>query len=90
LAFSSNFAYNGNFKVLQAETIAGRNVIIVEWTAIDPDPDPTLSRTWLDTQTAVILKRQVFFMDSGNLQQEYVVNQIEYNQIFDPIIFEKP
>jgi hypothetical protein len=91
MAFSSNYAQGiGMFKVLNLETIAGRETLAVEW-ARASELQPAF-KAWLDTSTAVILKLQEFGMKdgTGTLQGERVVNEVIYNQMFDPSLFTVP
>ncbi len=90
IALSSNYAAdNGTFKPIAAESIAGRDALIVELTR----NDATLPqwRMWLDTQTAVILKLQEFGKGGGeDLQGERVVNEVVFNRDFDESLFRAP
>jgi hypothetical protein len=91
MAFSSNYAQGGGtFKVINRETIAGRETLAVEWTP--PSQTQVAYKFWLDTRTAVILKLQEFGVKEGTgaLQAERVVNEVTYNQIFDPGLFTVP
>jgi len=91
MAFSSNYAQGaGKFKPLGIETIAGRETLVVEWTRAS-ESLPAF-KAWLDTSTAVILKLQEFGMKDGTdaLQGERVVNEVIYNQTFDPSLFTMP
>jgi hypothetical protein len=59
LAFSADRAQNrGTFEAVAVESVAGRQVLAVEWTYVD-NQQPSF-RAWLDAGTAVILKIQEF------------------------------
>ena len=90
LAFSSDYAQNaGLFKPVGMETIAGRTTLIVEWQS--GEGHLPSGKMWLDSETAVLLKLQQFGKDgSRNLEGELVVNNISFDQSFDPGIFSLP
>lgn len=90
LAFPSDYAQNkGIFTPIEMTSIAGREVLVVEWKFAESSA--AFWKMWLDTQTAVILKLQEFGKDgSGVLQGEKVVNQIIYDQVFDSSLFVVP
>jgi len=79
LVFSADRAQNeGTFEPVALESVAGRQVLAVEWTYVD-NQQPSF-RAWLDTQTAVILKIQEFGKGGGEeVQSERVVNQVAFD-----------
>ena len=79
LVFSADRAQNqGTFEPVALESVAGRQVLAVEWTYVD-NQLPSF-RAWLDVGTAVILKIQEFGKGGGEeVQSERVVNQVAFD-----------
>ena len=90
LAFSSDFAQNeGIFQPVAVEMIAERETLAVDWTYAQHDLPSW--RIWLDTKTAVILKMQNYGKGGGDsVQQELVVKQVIYDDIFADSLFRAP
>lgn len=90
LAFSSDLAQNdGEFKPVAIEMVAGREALAVDWRYAQND-QPSW-RLWLDTKTAVILKMQSYGKEGGaTIQEELVVNQVSYDDIFADALFRTP
>jgi WD40-like Beta Propeller Repeat len=90
LAFPSDYAQNtGIFTPLEMTSIAGREALVVEWRF--GESSAPFWKMWMDTQTAVILKLQEFGKDGGSsVQGERVVNQVIFDQEFDPSVFVMP
>lgn len=80
LVFSADRAQSrGTFEPVAVESVAGRQVLIVDWTYVD-NPFPSF-RAWLDTETAVILKILEFGKGGGeDVQAERVVNRVAYDK----------
>jgi WD40 repeat protein len=79
LVFSADRAQNdGTFEPVAIESVAGRQVLAVEWTYIENEL-PSF-RAWLDVETAVILKIQDFGKGGGEeVGSERVVNRVAYD-----------
>lgn len=90
LAFSSDYAQgDSTFTVVGAESIAGRDTLIVERHSIAESVP--VSKIWLDRETGVMLKVQTFANDgSGRLEGERTVTNISYDLLFDPATFTPP
>ena len=90
LAFSSDFAQNeGTFKPLATESVADRETVVVEWTYIQNELPSW--RIWLDAETAVILKMQIFGKGGGEaIQTEVVVDQVIYEEGLADNLFRAP
>jgi len=90
LAFTSDFAQNeGTFKPTATESIANRDVLVVEWTYAQTQLPSW--RMWLDAKTAVILKMQSFEKGGGTtVRSEAVVNQVSFDDIFANSLFGIP
>lgn len=88
LAFSSDLAQNdGEFKPVAMEMVAGREALAVDWRYVQNN-QPSW-RLWLDTKTAVILKMQSYGKEGGGtIQEELVVNQVSYDDIFADSLFD--
>ncbi len=89
MMFSANFIQTqGTFKAVAIEMVAERETLVVEWTYIEKTL-PTF-KVWLDTHTAVILRMRQFGDDSTSLQGERIVEQVAYDEVFDPSLFTLP
>ncbi|HET9905154.1 MAG TPA: hypothetical protein VFQ23_00890 [Anaerolineales bacterium] len=90
LAFPSDLAQNeGTFKPVAIEIIADRETLVVDWTYIQNEAPSW--RLWLDTKTAVILKKQSYAKEGGGpIQEESVVGKVRYDDIFPDSLFGVP
>ena len=90
LAFSSDFAQNeGTFDPIGTELVAGRESLVVEWTYVQNDLPSW--RMWLDVETAVTLKMQMFDKTGGDtIRSEVVVNQLTFDEGFADSLFRAP
>ena len=79
MAFSSDSAQNdGTYQSVALETVAGRPVLVMDWTYIQ-NSLPSW-RLWLDVHTAVILKEQIFDKGGGStVLREYIVSTVQYD-----------
>ena len=79
LIFSADRAQSeGTFDPVAVESVAGREVLAVEWTYIQ-NQLPSF-KAWLDVETGVILKVQELGKGGGEeVQSERVVNQVVYD-----------
>lgn len=79
LLFPSGFAQReGDFQVKYADSIAGRQALVVEWT---PSGGHLVDRFWIDTQTGVILRQQNYGKE-GNGTQTTEITLLDI--VFDP------
>ena len=90
LAYSSDFAQNeGTFKPVALDQVAGRQTLVVDWTYAK-NTQPSF-RAWLDTATAVILKKQDFGKSGGDtVQSEISVQNVTYDAALDDSLFSAP
>ena len=90
-----------SFSAVGSDTVAGRDTVIVEWLAEENGSIPKystpllfsahryLQRWWIDADTGIILRRQIYWDSNGHyLKQEIMVTNIEVdsdlpNRLFD-------
>ena len=86
--FASLFGQrSGTFTPQTLDVVAGRNALVVDWA---PPEGSSVDRLWVDAQTGVVLRWQNFGKSGGGrIQQDIIVNAIEYDAEFPSELFDQ-
>ena len=80
---SQIFTRPGQMQVLGKDTIAGRSAIVVDWRTEEIAFWPNRYRMWVDTQTGIVLRFQLFFDQQGEtLLAEVIIVRLDLDVDF--------
>jgi Tol biopolymer transport system component/outer membrane lipoprotein-sorting protein len=75
----------GTYTPVGTETIAGRSVVVVDWTR--QNSAVRIDRFWVDAKTGLILRWQNFDKDGEGLSSEMVFHKVEYDRFIPSVLF---
>jgi len=80
----------GTVTLIGTEIVANRDTIIISWNGVDENGFPTgKAKYWIDAQTGMILKAQVFGGESwDSISEETTFTEINIDKVISPDSFE--